>query len=632
MLMRYLDYVVEYITDSESFRKLLKQYKLSRKDGDVIRFNLFDYDLVIPYDKNRNIVYEIWAIEEFKNLFINYYKKKYPFKEMNLDYLNSYCRISDNFLKEKEEVIKVNEIFEDYMGKDKLSKQYLNDLSDYNLLSRYLEITIKFLSTPLNKYRKISNVRGYVLNYLKEISKKNQLDNESPQSIEEVIDFIILNSSKDFIDSMYVHEEFKWKFNYWDDENDELWNMIQFISKYFNFYNNPSLVIDCLNSKYNDLKYSYIIYDYDEKDEPVSNDEEDTKSEPISLDYDDLSNYKFGALTSSTFDALIIINELREKIQKDYENIIKTNFKNRLIETKNGYYIHDEIDKYSLNFLEELFLKEKYDNLINYYGLSEKEGLEIKDACYVFCFECQNHEFKVLRDFWIGRKFLIVREFYSNFRNHYDILLDNNKKSLKKFFDYSNYKKLHGLMKDYLIQEDIKYHLKDDELREFLYNELYERNLLDYYECIDLSKKADSLISEKNIKELLDEFEDSYDFSTPQNLMESIEYIIENTSREFIDKVYNSERDYISNLHWSLGMYIRNEFGINNQSNKRLLENIKESKYSWYGTNEPDFVSSAILDEFYDYVQENYDEIIKNTKFKNKIDMYKYLLTDEDFN
>ena len=206
MLMRYLDYVVEYITDSESFRKLLKQYKLSRKDGDVIRFNLFDYDLVIPYDKNRNIVYEIWAIEEFKNLFINYYKKKYPFKEMNLDYLNSYCRISDNFLKEKEEVIKVNEIFEDYMGKDKLSKQYLNDLSDYNLLSRYLEITIKFLSTPLNKYRKISNVRGYVLDYLKEISKKNQLDNESPQSIEEVIDFIILNSSKDFIDSMYVHE------------------------------------------------------------------------------------------------------------------------------------------------------------------------------------------------------------------------------------------------------------------------------------------------------------------------------------------------------------------------------------------------------------------------------------------
>ena len=175
MLMRYLDYVVEYITDSESFRKLLKQYKLSRKDGDVIRFNLFDYDLVIPYDKNRNIVYEIWAIEEFKNLFINYYKKKYPFKEMNLDYLNSYCRISDNFLKEKEEVIKVNEIFEDYMGKDKLSKQYLNDLSDYNLLSRYLEITIKFLSTPLNKYRKISNVRGYVLDYLKEISKKKSI-------------------------------------------------------------------------------------------------------------------------------------------------------------------------------------------------------------------------------------------------------------------------------------------------------------------------------------------------------------------------------------------------------------------------------------------------------------------------
>ena len=211
LLWCYLGDVVDYITGeysvSQDFRQLLRHYNLTRKDGDVIRDNLFAYDLVIPRDENENIVYEIWAIEEFKRLFINYFKKKFPSEEMDLEYLNSY-KVNEKFLRERDELVKVNYILEEYMGKNKLSNQYLNDLSEYNLLSNYFEITLKFLSTPLEVFEGVSDVHEYVLNYLKEISRKDELDAESPQTIEEILDFIITNTNKDFIDFIYGHKEF----------------------------------------------------------------------------------------------------------------------------------------------------------------------------------------------------------------------------------------------------------------------------------------------------------------------------------------------------------------------------------------------------------------------------------------
>ena len=99
------------------------------------------------------------------------------------------------------------------MGKDKLSNQYLKDLCEYNLLSSYFEITVKLLSTPLNVYENLSNIREYILDYLKEISRKNELDTESPQTIEEVLDFIIINSNKELIESIYNHDAFNYKDN-----------------------------------------------------------------------------------------------------------------------------------------------------------------------------------------------------------------------------------------------------------------------------------------------------------------------------------------------------------------------------------------------------------------------------------
>ncbi|MBQ9025548.1 MAG: hypothetical protein IJ104_04110 [Methanobrevibacter sp.] len=619
LLFGYLRDVFDYIVGdhsvSQDFRQLLRHYNLTRKDGDVIRDNLFAYDLVIPRDDNENIVYEVWAIEEFKRLFINYFKKKFPSEEMDLEYLNNY-KVNEEFLKEKAEFVKVNNILEEYMGEDKLSNQYLNDLSEYNLLSSYFEITLKFLSTPLEVFEEVCDIREYILNYLKETSRKDELDGKSPQTIEEILDFIITNSNKDFIDFIYNHAEF-------NKEGNDSRGMLNFISTYFNLENKPDLMMECFNSKYNDLKYSYVIKNYNYKKDEYTiyagDDEKDKKATAINLDYDDISNYKFGAFTSLRFDALIILNELREKVQKNYDEIISIDFKDRLVETKEDCYILDEIDDYSLNFLENLFLKEEYDDLIRYYNLSEENGIEIKDKCYAYCFEYKEYDSKLIRNYHI------VDTFYRAFRWHYNFLMERDRKSLDKFFNYSNYKKLDELTKEYQIKRYFKYHLKDEELCEFLHDELIGRDLLDYWGCLELYKNGTSLDSKEKIKKYLDDFEDSYDFSKPQSIMESNRYLVENTSREFIDEVYNSNQDDMIRLHFTLGMVIRNDFGINDRSNSKLLGDISESKYATVSLWSDDD-SGVILNEFYDYVQENYDEIIKNTTFKNTINMGKYIL------
>ena len=619
MLSGYLRDVFKYITGeysvSEDFRQLLRQYDLTRKDGDVIRDNLFAYDMVIPEDENENIIYEIWAFEEFKRLFVNYFKKKFPSREMDLKYLNAY-KVTEKFLNERQEVFKVNSILKEYMGKDKLACEYLNDLSQYNLLSSYFEITLKFLSTPLKVYENAGSVREYVLDYLKEISRKDELDSDSPKTIEEVTDFIIRNSNKDFIDFICNHDEF-------NKEDDESINMMNFISHYFNIENKPDLMMECFNSKYNDLTYTYRIENYDyEKDDVIKylgDDERDKNAVTIDLNYEDISNYRFGALSSLRFDGLIILNELREKILNDYDNIIKTDFKDTLMKSEYSYYIIDEIDEYSLNYLEKTFAKEKYDELIKYYNLSKKDGMEIKSECYLYCFEYPDYDSKLIRDFQI------IREFNREFRSKYNFLVDDEKRALDKFYDYSNYLKLDALTKDYQIRTYFKHNLKNDELAEFLYDEMRQRDLMDYWDCISLYENASSLTSKQKIIEYLDDFVRLYDFSRPQSLLESSRYLVENTSREFIDKVYNSNRDYVTGLHFTLGMWIRNEFGINDRSNTKLLYDIHKSQYHVLSLWADDD-SAVILKEFYDYVQRNYDDIIENVEFKNTIDMGKYLL------
>ena len=105
----------------------------------------------------------------------------------------------------------------------------------------------------------------------------------------------------------------------------------------------------------------------------------------------------------------------------------------------------------------------------------------------------------------------------------------------------------------------------------------------------------------------------------PQSLAEAIDYLVVNTSRGFIDAVYEMDKREMGSLHFSLGMWIRNEFGLNGWKNLGLLNDLEVDLWA-------DGYSSQILDALWDYVQENYDDIIENTEFTNSINMYKYLL------
>ncbi|WP_405266984.1 DUF6794 domain-containing protein, partial [Methanobrevibacter sp.] len=49
----------------------------------------------------------------------------------------------------------------------------------------------------------------------------------------------------------------------------------------------------------------------------------------------------------------------------------------------------------------------------------------------------------------------------------------------------------------------------------------------------------------------------------PQSLAEAIDYLVVNTSRGFIDAIYERDKRETGSLHFSLGMWIRNEFGLN---------------------------------------------------------------------
>ena len=105
----------------------------------------------------------------------------------------------------------------------------------------------------------------------------------------------------------------------------------------------------------------------------------------------------------------------------------------------------------------------------------------------------------------------------------------------------------------------------------------------------------------------------------PKSLYEAVDYLIVNSSSEFIDSIYNCEKSDMRMLHLTLGMWIRNEFGLNNGGNIDLINDLDCMFFLDSG-------SSQILDALWEKVQENYDDIINNIEFKNTIDMYKYML------
>ena len=561
--MNYFEWFLNSLTGendlSDDFINLLNHYNLSEYDGQVIKQSTF-YGLSFPRNMSKSIIYEIFTINEFKKAFINQWKIKNPNKTFNSDVLDQY-KITDEFIKRKDEISKINSILVEYMGQDKCSDAYLKDLCRYNLLGGYFEITLKFFLTSLKDYENVSDVREYVLSYLKEISRESEVDYSYPQTINELIQYLIINSNQIFIDFIY---NFNGEFL---SSNKDIRPWYYLISNLCMIKPNSKLIFDCFNSKYNIYSYKLFI---------------------------DLS-----------LCAKIILNELKEFIEKNYADIKKLNLKNKCVEAECGCFIIDEIDDFSINELNNIF-NDEFRDILDYYSLIDHE-LTFKQDVYAFCFFNKDYGSETYR------KWQIAYKIYLNF--DYKFILKNV--SLERLQKYLNLYELNDLSKTSQIKHEIKEVLKYDIFSDLFFNELEKRDLIEYFECMDIYDYAVFLNSCEKIIEFIDDFENRYDFSMPQSINEAIDYLIKNSSKEFIDHLYNIPQSDVSIFHFSLGMIIRNEFGIIDYLNIRLIDEINESKYGRSAVLDDDY-SNALLKELWDYVQENYDDIISNTKFKNK--------------
>ncbi|MBQ9025547.1 MAG: hypothetical protein IJ104_04105 [Methanobrevibacter sp.] len=119
-------------------------------------------------------------------------------------------------------------------------------------------------------------------------------------------------------------------------------------------------------------------------------------------------------------------------------------------------------------------------------------------------------------------------------------------------------------------------------------------------------------------------FEDLKNFrhlTIPKTIDESVTRLVEMSSKEHIDFVRASDKDdYRARTHLNLGMYIRNNFLVQGMNHDLFVECLrkKDLKYDYWHMSE---ASGVLIGEFWEYVQKNYDEIMENTNFENRINM-----------
>lgn len=103
----------------------------------------------------------------------------------------------------------------------------------------------------------------------------------------------------------------------------------------------------------------------------------------------------------------------------------------------------------------------------------------------------------------------------------------------------------------------------------------------------------------------------------PQTVDEAIDILIEGLNKESI--VYAKEANksqFSSSAHFGLGMYVRNQFGLNNHKGIDLMEDIERNGGSAYFM--PDSASGFLMDKLWERIQDDYDEIILSKETDEK--------------
>ena len=288
---------------------------------------------------------------------------------------------------------------------------------------------------------------------------------------------------------------------------------------------------------------------------------------------------------------------------------------------------------YELFCAEEL--SDDYLTLLENYQMTKEDGILIRDETVEFVSQLNRYE--TYEDYEM--MMITIDEFRRRFSKRFkkihncEINLDilNKYKPNVLYWQIRNdQEKTEQLLLPYI---------GEDFVNDIFLKDLVKYNLLGHYldvRAILFNTPSKEFIG-KDIRQccllkfeemnLLDKIEEKH----PQSMKEAVRYLICNLNQKEIDKIYESTMSkYEWNNHFLLGMWIRNEFGLNKKINSKLVYDCYTSKYNrGIGKIGPlwmaDAASPVILKELWAEVHKNYDKI-KKYNLTGKIDKEKYML------
>ena len=275
-------------------------------------------------------------------------------------------------------------------------------------------------------------------------------------------------------------------------------------------------------------------------------------------------------------------------------------------------------------------LSDDYLTLLENYQMTKEDGILIRDETIEFV--SQLNQYETYEDYEM--MMITIDEFRRRFSDRFEkihnreINLDtlNQYKPNKLYWDIkNNQKKTEQLLAPYT---------GEDFLNDIFLKDLVKYNLLGHYTnmCHFLCNTPSKEFVGKDVRQycllkfekmnLLDKIEKTH----PQSMKDAVRCLISALSLEELDEVYENSRGIYKGInHFYFGVWIRNNFGLNQKVNSRLIYECYTSKHNddsickkgplWMA----DAASPIIEKELWDELHKNYDKI-KKQKLMGKID------------
>lgn len=287
-------------------------------------------------------------------------------------------------------------------------------------------------------------------------------------------------------------------------------------------------------------------------------------------------------------------------------------------------------DKLIIELFGEKELSDDYLTLLENYEMSKEDGISIRDETIEFVSPL--NRYGTYEDYEM--MMITIEEFRRRFSDRYkkihnsEINLDtlNRYKPNELFWQITNDREK--------TKQILEPYTGEDFLNDIFLKDLVKYNLLGHYTnmCSFLYNTPSKEFIGRNVRQfcllkfekmnLLDKIEEKH----PQSINDAIRYLISNLNQEDIEVIYKTALDKYGGLeYFYLGMWIRNEFGLNEKINSKLTYECYTSKYNDKGIGKmgplwmADAASPVILKALWVEIHKNYDNI-KKQKMTGKID------------